>query len=47
MHASPLSKLEIIRRLETSAAEFCRLLSQTNNRKAEFRQRGMIQSAQA
>jgi hypothetical protein len=47
VHTGPLSKREIIRRLETSAAEFCRLLSRMNNRKAEFRPRGITQSEQA
>ncbi len=34
VHASPLSKREIIRRLGTSAAQFYRLLDQTNYRKS-------------
>ena len=34
VHASPLSKREIIRRLRTSATQFYRLLDQTNYRKS-------------
>jgi len=34
VHASPLSKREIIRRLHTSATQFYRLLDQTNYRKS-------------
>jgi hypothetical protein len=34
LETSPLSKREIIRRLETSAAQFYRLLDQTNYRKS-------------
>ena len=32
--ASPLSRREIARRMETSAAQVCRLLDQTNTRKS-------------
>jgi hypothetical protein len=32
--ASPLSRRELIRRLDTSATHFCRLLDQTNYRKS-------------
>jgi hypothetical protein len=34
VHASPLSKREIVRRLGTSAAQLYRLLDQTNYRKS-------------
>ena len=41
--ASPLSKREIIRRLGTSAAQFYRLLDQTNERKSVDRLLALLQ----